>query len=217
MRQKLVWGRTDIKPPQQLDLAIRNADTNSVASFLAENPDWVTVEQLFILACRVPGYEGHGGAIKDGDKCQQHRLEIVRLFLEYGCDVNIRNRRKVTALHMCCRFDLSLVAQFLLQNGADPNAYDVVRETPIYRAVNLGYPACVNILLDSNVQLDFQNRIGQTVLHRAVMRGKRSIVPLLLSAGAPMDLTDHRGFRPIDENLIDMNQNVNVVRSGEIR
>lgn len=198
MRQKLVWCRRDLRVPAELIEAVRFPNLPVVERLLNENSDLAWAENVLAAACRVPGYEGHGGQIPEDAKCQTERIEIVRAFLHHGANPNLRNRRKVTPLHTSCRFDLPKVAEFLLQNGAEPNAYDEVRETPLYRAVNLGYVGCVEVLLNYDVDLDFQNRKGQTVLHRAVMRGKRFIVPLLLDAGARVELEDKAGKVPLD-------------------
>lgn len=198
MRQKLVWCRRDLHIPPQLIEAIRYPDVDVVDRILEKNPELGWAENVLATVCRVPGFEGHGGQIPDAEKRQLDRVKLVRAFLKHGADPNLRNKRKVTPLHMSCRFDLPRVANFLLQQGAEPNAYDEVRETPLYRAVNLGYASCVEILLKYDVDLDFQNRKGQTVLHRAAIRGKRFIVPLLLDAGASVELQDRAGKVPLD-------------------
>ena len=198
MRQKLIWGRRDLRPPRDLIQAIANPDPVLVEKYFLENADWVWAENLFALACRVPNFEGHGGQIPEEAKHQSERIELVGLFLRFGGDPNVRNRRKVTPLHTCCRFDLPRVAEFLLNHGADPNVYDEARETPLYRAVNLGYVECAKVMLAAPVDLNFQNRKGHTVLHRAAMRGKRFIVPLLLTANAKVDVEDKQGKIAID-------------------
>ncbi len=198
MRQKLVWGRTDIRVPREFVHAVRYPDPEKVADYLKADSSLAQAENLLALACRVPEVEGHGGHIPEDSKQQSDRIKVVTLFLTHGCDPNIRNRRKVTPLHACCRFDLPLVAEILLQNKADPNAYDEVRETPLYRAVNLGYVECVKVLLKFKVDLDFQNRKGSTVLHRAVMRGKRDVVPILIDGGARLDIRDRQGKLPLE-------------------
>lgn len=198
MRQKIVWCRRDLHVPAELIEAVRCPNLAVVERILGQNADLAWAENILATACRVPGYEGHGGQIPEDAKCQAERIELVRAFLQHGANPNLRNRRKVTPLHMSCRFDLPKVAEFLLQNGAEPQAYDEVRETPLYRAVNLGYIDCVEVMLKYDVDLDFQNRKRQTVLHRAAIRGKRFIVPLLLEAGASVESQDHLGKVPLD-------------------
>ena len=197
-RQKLVHSRRDLKPPASLLEAVRRAQPDAVARHLAACADWGWADGLFALACRVPGYEGHGGAIAAADKREAERMAIVAMFARHGAPPTIRNNRKVTPLHMACRFDLAQVAQRLIDLGADVDAYDAARETPLFRAVNLGYVDCAAVLLRAGADVDFQNRRGATPLHRAVQRGKRFIVPLLLQAGADADIADRAGKRAAD-------------------
>ena len=197
-RQKLVYGRPELKPPAALVEAVRHADVEAVAAHLAQDAEWAWADGLLLLACRVPGYEGHGGRINAADKREAERAEIAGLFVAAGAPPTLRNNRKVTPLHMACRFDLPQAAARLIDLGAEPNAYDVARETPLFRAVNLGYPACVRVLLGAGADANFANRRGETPLHRAAMRGKRLLVPLLLAAGGKPQTLDRHGRAPVD-------------------
>ena len=81
VRQKLVYAQSELKPPQGLVEAVREV----VARHLTEFADWGWAGHLFLLACRVPGYEGHGGAIASAHKLAE-RVAIVEQFVEqaYG-------------------------------------------------------------------------------------------------------------------------------------
>ena len=197
-RQKLIYGRPELRPPAALVEAVRQADVEAVAGHLAQDAKWAWADGLLPLACRVPGYEGHGGRINATDKCEAERAVIVGLFVAAGAPPTLRNNRKVTPLHMACRFDLPHVAARLIGLGAELNAYDVARETPLFRAVNLGYPECARMLLGAGADANFANRRGETPLHRAAMRGKRLLVPLLLAAGGRPQTLDRRGKAPLD-------------------
>lgn len=197
-RQKLVYSRSDLHLPAELQHAVRFPAPEVVARHLADNPDWRWADHLFIAACRVPGYEGHGGQIPETDKHQDERMAIVEMFVQNGTPPSITNKRKVTPLHMACRFDLPRVAERLIKLGATVDAYDASRETPLYRAVNLGYVDCARVLLAAAANLYFQNRHGETALHRAARRGKKFIVPLLLDTGADPRVADRTGQTPLD-------------------
>ena len=197
-KQKLVYGRQGLNPPPALVDAVRQAVPSRVARCLRQNAQWAWADHLLLLACRVPGYEGHGGRIAPADKREAERAEIVARFVEAGAPPSLRNNRKVTPLHMACRFDLPLVAKRLLELGAEANAYDEARETPLFRAVNLGYAACAEVLLGAGAEANFANRRGETPLHRAARRGKRDLVPLLLAAGANPLALDRVGKTPFD-------------------
>jgi ankyrin repeat protein len=198
MRQKLTYYRSDLKAPPPLMDAVRWPEPDKVDAFFSDSPDLVWADHLFLAACRVPGYEGHGGVIPEADKRQDDRCKVVELFVKYGADPTVRNNRKVSPLHMACRFGMPVLAQKLIELGAEVNAYDEVKETPLYRAVNPGYTDCVSVLADHGADINFQNRKGLSPLHRAVMRGKREVVPILLTYGALVTLCDKSGKTPAD-------------------
>lgn len=195
---KLKYCHSDLKPPKALLEAVKVPDPIVVAQFVSRNPDLVWADHLFLAACRVPGYHGHGGSIPNSEKAETDRCKVVSLLVEYGADSTMRNKRKVSPLHMSCRFGLDKLAAHLIRLGADVDAQDEVKETPLYRAVNLGYKACVKVLLAADADPNAQNRKGHSPLHRAVARGKLTIVPLLLDAGAHPGLLDRSGKSPAD-------------------
>ena len=164
---------------------------------LKEQPNPTRLENLFAALCRPVGYEGHGGHIREEVKKESERIRLIDLFMQFGGDPNIRNRRKVTPLHVACRFDLPKVVVHLLQLGAQPDAYDEVRETPILLAVNLGYEGCLKALIAGQADVNFQNRKGLTPLQRAAMRGKRLLVPVLLDSGSDPTIEDKQGKLPL--------------------
>jgi uncharacterized protein len=70
-------------------------------------------------------------------------LDLVRLLLERGADVNGRRRDGMTALHAACWRGLARVAQELLDAGADPaiiaTAGPHQGQTPTYTALAQGH------------------------------------------------------------------------------
>ena len=53
-RQKLIYGRPELRPPAALVEAVRQADAEAVAGHLAQDAKWAWADGL-LLACRVPG------------------------------------------------------------------------------------------------------------------------------------------------------------------
>ena len=146
-RQKLPFCDPDLQAPLELVQAVQQADVGTVRTLLAKDPGLVWADHLIHWGCRVPGYQGHGGVIAPEDAKSAERAAIIQIFLGHGADPSMRNKRKVTSLHMSSRFGLADVARALLEGGADPNATDQVRETPLYHAVNLGYLDVAKVLL----------------------------------------------------------------------
>ena len=195
---KLKYCCSDLKPPKALLEAVMVPDPLIVEQFVSKDPDLVWADHLFLAACRVPGYNGHGGHIPKSEKAEPDRCKVVSLLVKNGADPTMRNKRKVSPLHMACRFGLHKLAAHLIRLGAEVDARDEVKETPLYRAVNLGYEECVEVLPSADADPNSQNRKGHTPLHRAVARGKLAIVPPLLDAGADPGLLDRSGKPPAD-------------------
>lgn len=154
---------------------------------------------LFLTACRVPEYHGHGGDIPPGDARDHLRSEIVGLFVAHGAIPSAcKNSRKVTPLHMAARYGLVRVAGALLDLGANPNALDIMKETPLYRATNLRYYEATSTILTGGADPNLANRKGYTPLHRATLKGDIDLVRLLLENGANPLLRDVDNKMPID-------------------
>ena len=58
-------------------------------------------------------------------------LEIVKLLVENGADVNVKNVVGQTPLHEAARCGYFEIVKYLIDKGADINAYDCVERTPL--------------------------------------------------------------------------------------
>jgi ankyrin repeat protein len=175
--------------------AVFHADLDRTRELLAAQPHLANAavyrqNTLLFFAARVPGYTGHGDAPRPEDACEAIRVELIDLLVARGADVNVRNQRKVTPLHMAARYALPLVAVSLLRHGAEVDARDVNQETPLFRAVNLGHREVARILLQHGAAPDLPDRRGQKPLHRAVIKGNLPLIRLLLEHGAELQEAD---------------------------
>ncbi|KAF8488030.1 ankyrin repeat-containing domain protein, partial [Russula emetica] len=95
-------------------------------------------------------------------------LEMVQVLLDYGADVNSKDRPGNTPLDYASRSghcDDARVARLLIAHGADPNT---------------------------------RNEYGLTPLHWASMFGRIEIVRLLIEHGANVEVKDNEGRAPLD-------------------
>ena len=64
-------------------------------------------------------------------------VEIVRLFLEYGANANLRDINGLTLLHHACSASGNSLVRLLLEHGATPNARDKKGRTPLHLVSSL--------------------------------------------------------------------------------
>jgi ankyrin repeat protein len=102
-------------------------------------------------------------------------VEICRLLLRHGADVNARNLSGQTPLHLAVRCHLPDVVDLLLHSNADPNACDDRDVTPLRLAIQERQIEMVKELLISRAEVSdlytrdeegssFMDRLGATML-----------------------------------------------------
>ncbi|WP_417737758.1 ankyrin repeat domain-containing protein [Rosistilla oblonga] len=99
------------------------------------------------------------GGIPERFVSEGQRVEILRLLLDSGALIDLRDKTGVTALHYACQshLHLSKCADLLLRRGADPNLYDSWGNTPLVFAVTRGYTDIAQLLLDNGADPNLPN------------------------------------------------------------
>ncbi len=73
----------------------------------------------------------------------------AREALDAGANVNSKNNRQQTLLHLAAICGYGGVARLLITKGSDINAQDIVERTPLDLAVRYGHPDIVTLLRDA--------------------------------------------------------------------
>jgi hypothetical protein len=82
---------------------------------------------------------------------------IVQFLLSCGANVNIRNARGQTPLHIAAQQGhVGIVRLLLSSKHIDVNAQDRCRATPLYLASENGHVMVVKLLVEHNAQLDIR-------------------------------------------------------------
>jgi len=128
----------------------------------------------------------------DCDEGRAARVEVVRLLLEAGADVDAGSG-EATPLHWSTCKESTSVLQLLLDWNADVTLCDRFGGTPLHAWVRNGGVQGVQLLLDHRAEVDARNARGETPLFVAARRADSSIVKALLRAGARVDAEDDKG------------------------
>ena len=135
------------------------------------------------------------------------KLECLRLLIEYGVDLNVRDSLGRSVLDIAILWCLPDVIKLLLIYGADPNSKDGKGITPLMKTAILGIKDARPIedklqivmhLIDSGANINAQAPDGKTALMYATGNSRIEIVELLVSSGASLSICDRHGDRACD-------------------
>ena len=133
-------------------------------------------------------------ALKEACLSETPLNDLVRLLIEYGANINIKDTElQRTALMCAAQRGHTSIVQYLLEQGAPVNTQDVDGATSLGIASQLGYPETVRVLLDYGADanmLAWAEGIGQTALMLACYYQRTVCVDLLLDGGADPNLCD---------------------------
>lgn len=104
--------------------------------------------------------------------------QVLRVLIEYGADINSRNKSGWTGLH-----EVMLSGSSFWHQEVDQKVASLLRAR------------CV---------VDIQDKQGKTPLFLAAVTGHHRVVRALLAAGANPELADHQGYRPVEAVRIQM-------------
>ncbi|OAA65142.1 Ankyrin repeat-containing domain protein [Akanthomyces lecanii RCEF 1005] len=122
------------------------------------------------------------------------KIEVCRLLLEKGSDINYRNRKGRTPLHIATFEDNQALVEFLLQRGAKVDlTEDRYSRTPLLMAAHRGNISLVRLLHTKGGDINHADRDGQTALHRAALITDLELAQYLLKHNADVHKQDSRG------------------------
>ncbi|MCJ1430169.1 Ankyrin-2 [Sticta canariensis] len=123
---------------------------------------------------------------------REGHIEIVKLLLNTGADINFENEHGNTALHLAVEENHLEIVKLLLNAEADVGIKKL-RKTALRIAAQKGHLEIVKLLLAAGADFDLQGVHRDTALHSAAIEGHLEIVKLLLAAGADFDIQDNNG------------------------
>nr|XP_031530327.1 ankyrin repeat domain-containing protein 7-like [Vicugna pacos]XP_031530328.1 ankyrin repeat domain-containing protein 7-like [Vicugna pacos] len=136
----------------------------------------------------VPGYHVHRCELKDFHKAAYlGDTQTVQELLSRKKNVDSRDRKNRTALHLACASGQSSVVALLVQWKCDLNARDEESKTALIKAVQCRKEMCVTILLKQGADPNLEDNCQNTALHYAVLAEETSIAAELLRCNANIE------------------------------
>jgi ankyrin repeat protein/L-ascorbate metabolism protein UlaG (beta-lactamase superfamily) len=112
-------------------------------------------------------------------------VEIARLFVEAGADVNAKNNEGDTPLAMACERGSTDIVKYFASKGADVNvATGVFKATGLHAAAAKGYGDLAAFLIASGADVNAKDGEGRTPLYYADRFGHADIAKALEAKGA---------------------------------
>jgi ankyrin repeat protein len=115
-------------------------------------------------------------------------VDIARLLLRSGADVNSANRYGVTPLALAAINGNAAMIELLIEAGADVRSAAREGQTALMTAARTGNPAAVRALLDAGADVNAAERwLGETALMWAAANNHHDAVTVLADYGADLD------------------------------
>jgi len=125
---------------------------------------------------------------------QEGFLEVVRILIENGADVNDSTGIGETALMFAVEKGHNDIASLLIENGADINAQDIYQRTALMRASASGNVAMVSYLIEKDADVNLKDKQDKFALDFAKKFEYQDVVDLLSKLTADTTGSDSTGL-----------------------
>ncbi|XP_055838337.1 ankyrin-3-like [Episyrphus balteatus] len=140
-------------------------------------------------------------------------LEIVKVLLKKGANVNFKTADGLTSLHLACKTGNVEIIDLLLSSNADINAREHNKLTPLYIAVENSRREAAKLLMDHGAKINDEFDNGKTILSCAVDKRLSLIVNDILQYSPDVNniinkkslktaLSKRNGYSEIVENMV---------------
>jgi ankyrin len=133
------------------------------------------------------------------DAIESYDIELIVKLVEEGSDVNTRDSRGITAMHVAAISGRADVAELLVNMGADVEAGDNDGWTPLHAAAANGETSTpvARLLIAHGADVQALTNDGTTVLHEVGRGGDAWLAELLIKRGADVNAVHHSGDTPL--------------------
>jgi len=160
-----------------------------------------------------------------------YNLNLIKLLLKDGVDINEVNYNGETPLHKACIKSRNIeMIKYLIEHGSDINKTNNYGETPLMRACSK-LTACdyevLKYLIDHGADINKVNNNGETPFLISCKVGNEVFAMVLLNNGADINKPDNKGNTPLfiackyiklgvklPLDLVEMGADINVVNNN---
>ncbi|XP_033757415.1 uncharacterized protein LOC117339813, partial [Pecten maximus] len=129
---------------------------------------------------------------------EQNAIEVVRLLISLGANINCTSSTNGTALLVGCLHNSEECVKELIKAGADVNIPNIYGATPLLNAASKGSLDLCEYLINNGADVKGRDCNDRTTLHRAVEENRLDVVKLLIEKGCDCMLqndTEESPFR----------------------
>lgn len=145
-----------------------------------------------------------------GSLTNNEDVEILKLLIEQGADVNVRDKDGITPLFLVSSFE---VAEMLVENGAEVNIKDYHGNTLLYEKIietnmeSREKEEMIELLFKNGADVNIRDKKGRTALHLLTSTWPPFLLSseedlesakVLLENGADVNIRDNKGKHAID-------------------
>lgn len=182
--------------------------------------DVLGLEQLLFKEKRDPNVPGPGGYVALHEVVFQGFINVIKLLIKAGADVNIQSQRGDTPLHLAAGrikgggFNNYLrnalhsrhMTSLLLEADADPNIPNDLGRVPLHYAVMRINLRTLILLLRNGAKVNVPDNSGNTPFHKSMSKSRAggvrhikeiAIATKLIRAGAGLEIPNHLGEVPL--------------------
>ncbi|XP_065355557.1 E3 ubiquitin-protein ligase MIB2 [Calliphora vicina] len=152
-----------------------------VQQYLDAHPDQVNVMSGGKACIQVAAHQGF--------------VDIVKLVISKGANVNVVDKEGDSALHYAAFGNQPDTMRILLQNNANINFLNASHCSALHICAHKKTPHCVRELLSFGADVNIQDSYGDTALHDAIGKENTEVVELLCNApNLDFTMKNNRGF-----------------------